>query len=342
MLAGRQPPPNGVWIDTLDLACGERAAAAAATAAGSDRTAPPLTFSLGGTTYAHAVPLASDGDLTLDLGGNATRFIGDGRCRRQRGRAGTEGSVDLRRLGGRAGRRSTARSCTAARRPSPCRSISTSAHQRRARVERRNDGTGDDTADWGGAVVIMRPGAQAPVPVAPSAPTPSIASGRTAEPHDRTIRASPARPPDARSSSAFPRRATGRSVSPPGTCRPASRWTRTTGIISGSLQQRRQHGGSSRRRERGGQDEQRRHHHRRRHRRSSRSRRRSAGIPGTSWARSVDAAKSGAAADGMVSSGLAAEGYTYVNIDDAWEGDGTRGRTDTTTGRPGATPSARS
>jgi alpha-galactosidase len=38
------------------------------------------------------------------------------------------------------------------------------------------------------------------------------------------------------------------------------------------------------------------------------------------WGGTVDDAKVRAAADGLVASGLAAQGYTYVNIDDAWEG----------------------
>jgi alpha-galactosidase len=38
------------------------------------------------------------------------------------------------------------------------------------------------------------------------------------------------------------------------------------------------------------------------------------------WARAVDDAKVRAAADAMVSSGLAAHGFQYINIDDAWEG----------------------
>ncbi|MCX7017906.1 MAG: NPCBM/NEW2 domain-containing protein [Candidatus Sumerlaeota bacterium] len=38
------------------------------------------------------------------------------------------------------------------------------------------------------------------------------------------------------------------------------------------------------------------------------------------WGTSVDAAKVRAAADAMVKSGLAAHGYCFINIDDAWEG----------------------
>src|SRR6185437_15028944 len=41
------------------------------------------------------------------------------------------------------------------------------------------------------------------------------------------------------------------------------------------------------------------------------------------WAAEVDDQKVRAAADAMVSSGLAGQGYTYINIDDAWEGERT-------------------
>ena len=66
-------PPNGVWVDSLDLSKapirrgrGQR---------GQTTPPPPLVFRLAGATYAHAVPLTSDGDLTIDLGGGATRFV---------------------------------------------------------------------------------------------------------------------------------------------------------------------------------------------------------------------------------------------------------------------------
>src|SRR5690606_38419525 len=39
------------------------------------------------------------------------------------------------------------------------------------------------------------------------------------------------------------------------------------------------------------------------------------------WGASVDDAKVRAAADAMVSSGLAAHGYQFINIDDGWEGE---------------------
>src|SRR5438105_15585917 len=66
-------PPNGVWLDSLDLSKapirrgrGQR---------GSTAPPPPLVFKLGGVTYPHALPIVSDGDLTVDLGGAATKFM---------------------------------------------------------------------------------------------------------------------------------------------------------------------------------------------------------------------------------------------------------------------------
>src|SRR5262245_8698551 len=74
-LTSNDPPPNGVWIDSLDLS----SAPIRRPRAGRGQTAPPppLTFALGGTTYPHALPLLADTDLTIDLHGQATRFLAD-------------------------------------------------------------------------------------------------------------------------------------------------------------------------------------------------------------------------------------------------------------------------
>src|ERR1044071_8836192 len=69
---GGDPPANGIWVDSLDLSNvairrgrGQR---------GSTTPAPP-TFRLGGVLYSHALPLLSDADVTIDLGGAATSFV---------------------------------------------------------------------------------------------------------------------------------------------------------------------------------------------------------------------------------------------------------------------------
>src|SRR5580765_3297461 len=72
-LQSTDPPANGVWLDSLDLAGaqirrgrGQR---------GSTTPPPPLVYRLGGVTYPHALPLVSDGDLTIDLDGAASKFV---------------------------------------------------------------------------------------------------------------------------------------------------------------------------------------------------------------------------------------------------------------------------
>src|SRR5262245_12972578 len=72
-LQGSDPPANGIWVDSLDLSNapirrgrGQR---------GSTTPPPPLVYRLGGVTYPHALPLQSDADLTIDLGGAATSFV---------------------------------------------------------------------------------------------------------------------------------------------------------------------------------------------------------------------------------------------------------------------------
>src|SRR5262249_10006564 len=72
-LQGTDPPPNGVWVDALDLT--NAPIRRPRPQRGQTAPPPPLVFKLGGATYPHTVPLQSDGDLTIDLGGAATRFV---------------------------------------------------------------------------------------------------------------------------------------------------------------------------------------------------------------------------------------------------------------------------
>ena len=85
-----------------------------------------------------------------------------------------------------------------------------------------NDGTGGDSANWGGALITMAPGTQErpSVVVPPAGPPPPIASSRSSVPPPTTQSASPSR-----SSITAPGRPRGRRRSPP---RSSVRSRRTT------------------------------------------------------------------------------------------------------------------
>ena len=85
VLAATDAPPNGVWVDSLDLSKAplRGARGRGGGAAGCVRPAPPpatnqpitpATVALGGMTYPHALPLITDCDLRIDLKGKATTF----------------------------------------------------------------------------------------------------------------------------------------------------------------------------------------------------------------------------------------------------------------------------
>ena len=306
------PPPNGVWIDSLDLS---KAPLRRPRAGRGQPTPPPLTFALGGISYPHAVPLQSDGDLTIQLGGAAIKFMAmvgiDDSVKDGPGSVIFGVWVD--------GKRVTDTGVMRVGDAPKALSIDLTGAQRLvlATID-ANNGTQGDSADWAGAVVIMKPGGQAPRVVPPAAePAPTIASSRTPEPqinYPRITGATPGRPflfripvsgeaPLAFSAKNLP---AGLTLDP------------VTGVITGSLTQpgravvditvKNAKGTAS-----GGIT--------------------IVGGPDALaltpplgwnswnvWAEKVDDQKVRAAADAMVSSGLAAQGYTYINIDDAWEG----------------------
>src|SRR3954469_22481233 len=72
-LQGSNPPANGVWLDSLDLSAAPIRRPRAPR--GSTTAPPPLVYRLGGVTYPHALPLQSDADLRIVLGGAATKFV---------------------------------------------------------------------------------------------------------------------------------------------------------------------------------------------------------------------------------------------------------------------------
>jgi len=199
-------PPNGVWVDSLDL-----------TAATIRRPRPqrgqsspqPIAIRLGGATYAHGVPAQSDGDVTIDLGGGAARFVSmvgidDGAAPRELP-PGTPpapppapGSVVF---GVWVDGRKAFESDVMHRGDAPkLVSVDLKGAKRLVlSVIDANDGTGGDSADWAGAAVIKASGAQAqPKVVAPQAAAPpTIAPSHSAAPminYPRVTGATPGRP----------------------------------------------------------------------------------------------------------------------------------------------------
>lgn len=313
-LQGSEPPANGVWVDSLDLS----KVPLRRPRAGRGQTAPPppLTFVLGGVTYPHAVPQQSDGDLEIDLGGAAMRFTSmvgiDDSVKAPQGSVIFGVWVD----GKKAADTGVMRGGDAPK----LLSVDLEGAKRLvlATID-ANDGTQGDSAEWAGAVITMAPGRQEQPRVVrpePGAP-PAIASSRSSVPqlnYPRITGATPGRP--------FLFRIPAAGDGPltfSATNLPAGLELNTqTGIITGSLKQ-------------AGRTVV--------HVTVAGPKGKTAGditiVGGPDalaltpplgwnswniWAAKVDDAKVRAAADAIVSSGLAAQGFTYVNIDDAWEG----------------------
>jgi alpha-galactosidase len=199
-----------------------------------------------------------------------------------------------------------------------------------------NDGTAGDTAEWSGAAIVAQPGQQSQVRVAPAVTEAqlAIAPSRTAAPminYPRITGATPGRPFLFR----IPASGTGELTFSARNLPEGLALDPRSGIITGSLKKDgRTDVGVTVRNTKGqtssavmtivgGKDA-------------------LALTPPLGWnswnvwGGNVTADHVRAAADGMVSSGLAAQGYTYINIDDAWEGGwrkGPNGRYDVAAGR---------
>ena len=342
------PPSNGVWVDSLDLS----KAPIRRPRAQRGQTAPPapLVFILGGATYAHGLPLQSDGDISIDLGGAATRFVSmigvDDGPSPQAPAAGAPvpatpppppppGSVIFAAwVDGKKVFESDVMKRGDA--PKPVSVDLTGAKKLVLAVVDGNDGTAGDNADWAGAAIIAASGQQAQIRVAAPAveAPPQIAPSRSSAPminYPRITGATPGRPFLFRipASGDGPLIFTAKSL-PDGLTLDAA-----TGIITGALKREgRTEVTVTVKGPRGqvsdavitivgGKDA-------------------LALTPPLGWnswnvwGGNVTADHVRAAADAMVSSGLAAQGYTYINIDDAWEGGwrkGPNGSNDVATGR---------
>lgn len=339
-LKATDPPANGVFVDSLDLAASNairRPGRAGRGGAPAPTTPPAPVYVLGGVTYPHAVPMNADRDLSVDLKGKAVRFASmvgiDGAVAAGRGSVIFGVWVDGKKVadsgvlrGGDVPKLLTADLRAASRLT--------------LAVIDANDGTGSDTADWGGALITMAAGAQERPSIIPATAetAPSIASSRSSVPmlnYPRITGATPGRPfmfqipasgdqPLTFAAQGLP---AGLMLDP------------KTGRITGSLKQAGRTPVAVT---------------------VTNAKGRATGtitiVGGThmlaltpplgwnswnAWGGIVTAEHVKAAADGIVSSGLAAQGYTYVNIDDAWEAgwrvtpnpNGGPGRNDVTKGR---------
>ncbi|HWK11297.1 MAG TPA: NPCBM/NEW2 domain-containing protein, partial [Vicinamibacterales bacterium] len=322
-------PPNGFWLDSLDLS--NEAIRRPRLPRGQTGTPPPLKFALGGAPYVHALPLASDGDIELALDGAAVRFeaiVGvDDSVAAGSGSVIFGAWVDGKKVfdsgimrGGDA--------------PKPVSIDLANARSLVLATNDGNDGTGSDNAEWAGAVVIVKPGQRAPMPMHRSSTPPRIAPSRSAAPlinFPRITGATPGRPFLFR----IPASGEGELTFTAKNLPDGLTLDTHTGIISGSLRREGRTDVPVTVRNAAGQTS-------------------SAVITIVGgqhmlaltpplgwnswnvWGGNVTADQVRAAADAMVSSGLAAQGYTYINIDDAWEAGwhkGPNGRNDRTAGR---------
>lgn len=322
-LRAAEAPNNAVFVDSLDLTplgatvirrpgrggTGGRAAAPA--------TPPPApVYTLGGVTYPHAIPMASDRDMSIDLKKGALRFASmvgiDSSVPAGRGSVIFGVWVDGRKVadsgvlrGGDAPKLLTA-------------DLKGASRLTLAVID-ANDGTGNDTADWGGALITMAPGFQQnPVVLAPVVEAmPPIASSRTSLPtlnYPRITGATPGKPFMFMIPASGDEPLTFAATNLPAGLTLDSK----SGLITGSLKQTGKTPVTIT---------------------VTNPKGKASGVltivggddalaltpplgwnSWNAWGNTVTADRVLASAAGIVKSGLHRQGYTYINIDDVWEG----------------------
>jgi alpha-galactosidase len=324
-----EAPANAIWIESLDLTKmvqrrqTPRAGATLARgrgagrgrAAGGGQPAPPPPITLGGVVYPHGIGTLSINELIVDLKGQATRFVamvGLDDLASAEGSVNVEVWVDNKK-------RFESGVLHTGDAPKLVDVDLTGARFLELFIDDGGDTSNGDNADWGGGLIYLKADATAKPEswTFPSEPPSPIASGWPAEPRinaPRITGGTPGRP------FLFRIPATGEAPLtfaakdlPPGLTLDAK-----TGIITGAIAREGRTDvavtvANARGRAAstltivGGKDA-------------------LALTPPLGWnswnvwGRSVDDAKVRAAADAMVSSGLAAHGYQFINIDDGWEG----------------------
>ncbi len=273
-------------------------------------------YVLGGVTYPNTVPLVSDRDMTIDLKGRAVRFASmvgiDGSVGAGRGSVIFGVWVDGKKI-------ADSGVMKGGDEPKLLAADLKGAKRLVLAVIDANDGTGGDSANWGGALITMASGAQErpEVIVPPAGPAPPIASSRSTVPllnYPRITGATPGKPfmfmiP---ASGDEPLTFAAKNL-PAGLTLDAK-----TGLITGALKAAGKTIVTVT---------------------VTNARGKATGdftIVGgddalaltpplgwnswNAWGNTVTAERVKASADGMVKSGLHRQGYAYINIDDVWEG----------------------
>ena len=320
VMRGADAPANAIWLDSLDLTkmVQRRGTPRAGRYGGGGGrgggTPPPIT--LGGQTYVHGIGTLSINELIVDLKGQGTKFVSmvglDDAAARGQGSVNVEVWVDnVKKFdsgfmkGGDA--------------PKFVSVDLTNARFLELFIDDGGDVSTGDYADWGGALIYLKSGATAKPEswTFPSDPAPPIASGDKAEPRvnaPHITGGTPGRDFLFRipATGAPPLRFEVRDLPAGLKVDPAS------GIITGAIAKAgryrvpvtvvNEYGrATSILTIVGGDDA-------------------LALTPPLGWnswnvwGTTVDDAKIRAAADAMVATGLAAHGFSYINIDDGWEG----------------------
>jgi alpha-galactosidase len=315
-LTGAVPPAGAIWLDSLDLKkMVQRRGTPRVGRSGAGRGTEPPPLMLGGVRYEHGIGTLSINELIVGLKGQATRFVSmigiDDAARTGQGSVFYEVWLDDRRL-------YTSPLMKAGDAPQMVSVDVTGGHYLELFIDDGGDVSTGDYADWAGAAIYLKAGATKPETwTFPSEPAPPIASAWPATPRinpPRITGGTPGRPFLFRipATGEAPLTFSARGL-PAGLSLDA-----TTGIISGHIARAARTdvaitvANSKGRATRtltivGGDDA-------------------LALTPPLGWnswnvwGGSVDDAKVRAAADAMVSSGLAAHGFQFVNIDDGWEG----------------------
>lgn len=311
LVRSQQAPANGVWLETLNLSNMSQDYGSPRRRRTVDNN--PLT--LGGVVYPHGVGTHAKSEIAIDLKGGSKRFLAMVGVDDER--KSSDGSVtfDVWVDGRKAADTGVMR---AGQQPKLISVDLTAARKMTLVVGDADDGITNDHADWAGAIILMSDGGEKPisvgVPVAPARMAVEPTSPVPAIHGPRIVGGTPGRPFLflISATGAGPLKFSARGL-PTGLTLDSA-----AGIISGRIAKPGSYDVALTVRGPSGT--------------ASRELAIEGGMHKLAltppmgwnswnvWAGEVDDARVRAAADAMITSGLAAHGFQYVNIDDTWEG----------------------